>query len=295
MNVLVLGAGGLLGSNVVVAARDRGHAVAGTYHSTRPAFDVPLARLDVRDRNAFRSLLDEHDPEAVVNCAAMTDVDACEANPEEAFAVNGRAPGRLAAICSDREMAFVHVSTDYVFDGTADDPYDESSTPNPVQVYGESKLEGEHAVRDAYEEALLVRLSFVWGQHRSTDDLTGFPAWLRERLAAGESTPLFTDQHVTPSRAGAAATTILDLLETDRSGTFHVASRSCVTPHEFGTALCARLGADETLLETGRQADVDRPASRPRYTCLDVGKAETTLGRSQPTLEADLDAVSSLR
>jgi dTDP-4-dehydrorhamnose reductase len=262
MNVLVLGAGGLLGSNVVVAARDRGHAVAGTYHSTRPAFDVPLARLDVRDRNAFGSLLDEHDPEAVVNCAAMTDVDACEANPEEAFAVNGRAPGRLAAICSDREVAFVHVSTDYVFDGTADDPYDESSMPNPVQVYGESKLEGEYAVR--------------------------------ERLAAGESTPLFTDQHVTPSRAGAAATTILDLLETDRSGTFHVVSRSCVTPHEFGTALCARLGADETLLETGRQADVDRPASRPRYTCLDVGKVETTLGRSQPTLEADLDAVSSL-
>jgi dTDP-4-dehydrorhamnose reductase len=294
MDVLVLGAAGLLGSNVVADVREREQTATGTYHSTRPPFDVPLTQLDIRDRETFRTVLDEHDPDAVVNCAAMAGVDYCEEHPDEAFAVNGRAPGHLAAISSDHGASFAHVSTDYVFDGNADTPYDESSPANPIQVYGKSKIKGERTVHDAHDDAVVVRLSFVWGEHRSTASLTGFPAWLRDRLAAGKSTPLFTDQHVTPRRAGAAATTIVDLLDAGHSGTFHVASRSCVTPYEFGRRFRERLGGDETLLETGRQADVDRQASRPRYTCLDVGKVETTLDRPQPTLEADLDAVSSL-
>lgn len=294
MDVLVIGSGGLLGSNVVTAARDRGQTATGTYHSTRPSLDVPFVQLDIRDPDAFRETLDEHAPDVVVNCAAMTDVDTCEQNPDRAFEVNGHSPGCLATLCSHRDVAFVHVSTDYVFDGLADEPYDESSPTNPIQVYGESKLEGERAVRDADEHALLVRLSFVWGRHRSTERLVGFPAWLQEQLIAGQSTSLFTDQHVTPSRAGAAASTILDLIETGQSGTFHVASQSCVTPYEFGTALCERIGADETLVTAGLQADIARPASRPGDTCLDVGKVETTLDRPQPTVEEDLDAVSSL-
>lgn len=294
MDVLVIGSGGLLGSNVVTAARDRGQTATGTFHSTRPSLDVELVQLDVRDVDALRETLNEHAPDVVVNCAAVTDVDACERAPDEAFEVNGHAPGSLATLCNDRDVAFVHVSTDYVFDGRADEPYDESSSTNPLQIYGESKLEGERAVQDAHERALLVRLSFVWGVHRSTDQLAGFPAWLRDRLAARESTSLFTDQHVTPSRAGAAASTILDLIETGQSGTFHVTSRSCVTPYDFGTALCERIGADEALLTPGSQADVDRPASRPGNTCLDVGKVETTLDRLQPRIEDDLDAVSSL-
>lgn len=294
MDVLVVGSSGLLGSNVVTAASDSGRAATGTYHSTRPSLDVPLVRLDIRELDAFREILDDCAPDVVVNCAAMTDVDSCEQNPDRAFEVNGHAPGRLAALCSDRDVAFVHVSTDYVFDGLADESYDESSPREPLQVYGESKLEGERVVRDAHEHALLVRLSFVWGRHRSRGRLAGFPDWLRERLVAGESTSLFTDQRVTPSRAGAAASTILDLVEAGQSGTFHVASRSCVTPYEFGTALCERIGADEALVTAGLQADVDRPAARPGNTCLDVGKVEAALDRPQPTVEEDLNAVSSL-
>lgn len=294
MNVLVLGAGGLLGSNLVAETGESGQPVAGTYHSTAPSFDIPLAQLDIRDGAAFQRVLHDHNPDVVINCAAMTDVDGCETQPDEAFAVNGRAPGELAATCSEHDVTFVHVSTDYVFNGEADSLYDEAAPTDPIQVYGESKLQAEHAVRESHTDPLVVRLSFVWGIHQTTNDLTGFPAWVRNRLTDGESTPLFTDQHVTPSRAGAAAGTILDLVRAGHSGLFHVASRSCVTPYDFGIALCERLDADETLIEAGQQTAVDRPASRPRYTCLDVRKVEGALARPQPTLAADLDAVSDL-
>lgn len=294
MDLLVLGAGGLLGSNVVATAlgRDQDRAVAGTYHSAAPALDIPLAQLDIRDTDAVEATLETYQPDVVVNCAAMTDVDACETAPERARAVNGRAPGRLAARCADRGIAMVHVSTDYVFDGERDTPYDETATPNPLQVYGDSKRRGERAVLDAAPDALVSRLSFVWGIHRGTGTLTGFPAWVRDRLAAGEATPLFTDQHVTPSRAGAAAATVLDLLAHGADGLVHVAARSCVTPYEFGQLLCEHLDADETLVERGSQAAVDRAAARPRYTCLDVSTVERLLDRPQPTLEEDVAAVA---
>jgi dTDP-4-dehydrorhamnose reductase len=180
-----------------------------------------------------------------------------------------------------------------VFDGASEDPYLESDTTNPVQVYGQSKLAGEQAVGEASTEALVLRLSFVWGVHRSSGELTGFPAWVRGRFESGEPTSLFTDQRVTPSRAGQVADTIFDLLDAEATGAIHVASRSCVTPYEFGDLICRQMGAPTGFLEEGSMDDVDREATRPVNTCLDVHYLEESLGREQPTLEADLRAVES--
>ena len=295
MNVLVLGAGGLLGGNVVTDAAARDWEVVGTYHTEEPSFHSvrgPLYELDLRDTDRFEAILDRTEPDAVINCGALTDVDGCEERPEEARSINGRAPGEIARACAERSAAFAHVSTDYVFDGEARSPYEEADRTNPIQSYGASKLAGERAVRDAHERPLLVRLSFVYGVDRSTEELSGFPAWVRDRLRAGEETSLFTDQRITPSRAGGAAGTILALLDEQATGTFHLASRSCVTPHRFGELIGERTNAAADLLEGGSQSDVDRPADRPRYTCLDVGRVEEALGREQPTLSEDLDAIA---
>lgn len=291
MRVLVVGAAGLLGSNVVAASRDRGHEVVGSYHSTAPSFDVPLHRLDVRDRTAITDLVDEVDPTAVINCAAMTDVDGCEHHPDAARAVNDRAPGTIASVCDDRGVGFVHVSTDYVFDGERRRPYAEDAETNPIQVYGESKLAGERAVDRNHHDPLVVRLSFVYGRHGATGDLAGFPAWVRGRLSADESTPLFTDQFVTPSRASGTAHTILGLLDSDVAGIVHVASRSCVTPYEFGERVRQAMNKPASLVERSSQRALDRPADRPVYTCFDVSRVETELGRTQPTFEEDFAAL----
>lgn len=293
MRLLVVGANGLLGSNVVYAARQRDWAVSGTYHSIRPSFDVPLTQFDLRAYDVFGDLLTEHNPDMVVNCAAMTDVDECEMNPEQAHAVNGDAPGRLAAHCESNDIGFIHISTDYVFDGTAHDQYSESAVPNPVQVYGESKLAGERAVRNETVETLIARLSFVWGIHRNSGEISGFPAWVRDRLQANKNVPLFTDQWVSPTRAGNAADMLLDLIEYGVTGLVHVACTSCITPYEFGAILTeyADVNEGESLLAEGSIDDIERPATRPRYSCLDVERVESVLGRSQPTLREGIEAV----
>ncbi|QLH77286.1 SDR family oxidoreductase [Halosimplex rubrum] len=291
MRTLVLGADGRLGSNVVAAARDRGWTVRGTVRSDPADPPVHCDEFDVRDADRAAAVLDDAAPELVVNCTATVDVDGCERDPERARAVNGRAPGSLAGACAERGVPFVHVSTDYVFDGRASEPYDESAEPNPLQEYGESKLAGERAVRDAGGETLVARLSFVYGTHGFSGELTGFPAWVRDELAAGTAVPLFTDQRVTPTRAGQAAATLLGLAAAEARGTYHVAARSCVTPREFGALIAERLGVDPGLVDAGSMGDADREAARPRDTCLDVSRVEATLGRDQPTLAEDLAAI----
>lgn len=293
MRLLVLGASGLLGSNVVAGASASEWTVRGTYHSAAPDFDVSLDELDLRDRDRIADLVERTEPDWVVNCAAATDVDACEEDPDHARSVNADAAGRVAAECEARGVGLCHVSTDYVFDGDASEPLSESAPTDPIQVYGETKLAGERAVRAGHSSPLIVRPSFLYGIHGATGSLTGFPLWVRDRLRAEERVPLFVDQFVTPSRAGQVADRILQAVRDGASGTYHVACRSCVTPYGFGEELRTRLGAPESLLEEATLADVDRPAPRPSYTCLSVGKIEAELGVEQPTLAEDLDAINS--
>jgi len=291
MRLLVVGANGLLGSNVVHAGQRCDWDVCGTYHSTPPDFAIPYIQFDLSASDEFDAILEEFEPDVVVNCAAMTAVDGCETDRGQAHAINGEAPGRMAAACERAGVDFVHVSTDYVFDGQAREPYDESAATNPVQVYGESKLAGEQAVKDAPGEALIGRLSFVWGIHRGSGELTGFPAWVCDQLESGETVPLFTDQWVTPTRAGQAADTLLDLITAGATGLFHVASTSCVTPYQFGAVLAEHVGSDDLLVEESTD-DIDREADRPAYSCLSVEKIESTLDQPQPTLREDVDAIA---
>jgi dTDP-4-dehydrorhamnose reductase len=291
MRLLVVGANGLLGSNVVTAAEKRNWRVSGTFHSERPAFDVPLSQFDLEGAHRFDQVLEEHHPDVVVNCAAMTDVDACEAEPKRADRLNGDAPGRMAACCRSSDTEFVQVSTDYVFDGTSRDPYTEGAEPAPVQVYGESKLTGERAVRDESGAPIVSRLSFVWGVHRAMGELTGFPAWICDRLRREESIPLFTDQWISPTRAGDAAETLLDLIEQNVTGLYHVTSDSCVTPYDFGELIADVVDAPDGLLTEGSMNGIEREASRPTHTCLDVTKVESTLSRPQPTVREDVETL----
>lgn len=290
MKVLVTGANGLVGSNVVSAVLDRGWSAIGTYHTHPPDDPIPHEKFDLRTPDRIDSLLARFSPDAVVNCAAMTDVDGCETAPSEASRVNGRAPGVIAERCADRSVELIHLSTDYVFDGRARMPYAEDDAPNPVQAYGRSKLEGERAVLSV-EGTSVVRLAFVYGVHGSSGALDGFPAWVRDRLAT-DDIPLFTDQYCTPTRAGRAATDILQVLQADVSGLFHAACRSCVTPYQFGTKLCELLGEPPSRLERTSRFSLDRPARRPEYSCLDVSRLERVLDRPQPTLREDLEAIT---
>lgn len=290
MTVLVVGASGLLGSTVVAQAQSRDYAVVGTYHSNDPGLDVPCYECNLRNPAAIDDILETLDPSLVVNCAAMTDVDGCESQPEHAMAVNATAPERLAEHCAASGRRFVHISTDYVFDGTSETPYTEADEPNPIQVYGETKLAGDRLVQAAMPDALIVRLSFVYGIHHATGDLTGFPAWVTNELSDGNTIPLFTDQSVTPSRVGQVATTLLDLAAGEYTGVYNVACRDCVTPYEFGAHIKRVFDLGGTI-EAASMNDLDRPAPRPPHSCLDVSRVEAALDRPQPGLIEELNAL----
>ena len=292
MRILVIGANGLLGSNVVDASTRRGIDVASTVHTKNPEAPSPAYRLDIRDTNRFEELLETVSPTAVINCAAMTDVDGCETAEQKAREVNACAPGELAEQCTRRDIDFVHVSTDYVFDGTAQSPYTEDAEPNPIQVYGKTKLAGERAVHEVQEDTLIARLSFVYGVHRVRDALTGFPAWVRDKLADDENVPLFVDQRVTPTRAGHAAEALLELLDQGVTGRVNIGSRSCVSPFEFGEAISRYFQSSSSTLVKTNQNSVERAARRPRYTCLDASRIEKFLGRPEPTLSDDLESIA---
>ena len=295
MQLLVTGAGGLLGGAIVRAASGTEWSVIGTYHTEEPALNMNCEQLDITESQRFEELLSRYRPDVVINCAAMTAVDGCEDDPEQARRVNGTAPGEMARIAAEHGIGFVQISTDYVFDGEKADRYEPDDTPNPRQVYGESKLRGERAVRESHSAPWIVRLSFVYGRNPQ-GEIEGFPAWVLDRLEDGESTPLFVDQHITPTRAGSAAETILDLVRMGGGETVHVAARDCVTPYEFGVKLAEITGHSTELLAKGSMTDVDRAADRPKNTCLSVQRVESVLGRSQPTVEADLRAlVQSIR
>jgi dTDP-4-dehydrorhamnose reductase len=291
MRLLVTGANGLLGSALVARAMTADHETVAAYHRTDPGIGDDRIALDITNPERAAAVVEDREPDAVVNCAAMTDVDGCETDPERAAAVNAEAPGHLAAASADAGAAVVQVSTDYVFDGRTENRYTEADDPAPLQVYGRTKLDGEQAAREAAPDALIPRLSFVYGRHGATGELTGFPAWVIDRLESGEEVPLFVDQRVTPTRAGAAAEAILSLLEQAASGIVNVAARSCVTPYEFGREIADSKGVPDDRLVESQSTALDRPAPRPSNTCLDVLRVEERLGREQPTLAEDLDAV----
>ncbi|EMA16393.1 dTDP-4-dehydrorhamnose reductase [Haloarcula marismortui] len=288
MQILVVGASGLLGGNVTSVALDRNETVVTAYHSEDPGFDCPSHQIDITSSAAVDDLVIEVDPDAIVNCAAMTDVDGCETDREQAYAVNADGAEHVAWAADSVDAALVHTSTDYVFSGEETDRYPETAEPAPKQVYGESKLAGERHVRETHPDPLITRLSFVYGRSLPDGSISGFPAWVLEKARKGDEIPLFTDQRVSPSYAKPTVKTLLDLLEADQKGTFNIASRSCVTPYEFGELVVKQAEFEDATLTESSMNDIDRDAERPQYTCLDTTAIEAALDRPQSTLAEDL-------
>ena len=258
MRLLVAGAAGMLGRDVVRAARAAGHDVVG----------LTRADLDVADAPAVARAVAEHRPEAVVNCAAWTDVDGAEADEATATAVNGAGAGNVARAAGAAGAAVVHVSSDYVFDGRKDAPYVESDPTAPLSAYGRSKLAGEHAVAAAGGRHAVVRSSWLFGAGGEN-----FVAKVLSRAAEGESLRVVTDQVGCPTWTGHLAPALVALAEGGAEGTFHVAGAGAATWHAL-TVEALRLSGIDGPVEPATTADFPRPASRPAYSVLGTERGD---------------------
>jgi len=251
MRLLVTGAAGMLAHDVTTAAARAGHDV------------IPLSRreLDVTDAAAVRAAVAAARPDAIVNCAAWTDVDGAEADEDAATAVNGAGAGNVAAAAAGAFV--VQVSTDYVFDGRASAPYRESAATNPQSAYGRSKLAGELAVARAAPDAhAIVRTSWLFGEHGGN-----FVATMLRLASERDALTVVDDQVGCPTFTGHLAIALVAIAEQRLGGIRHVAGSGSCSWHDLAAAAFAATGA-QVELARGRTADLDRPAPRPAYSVL---------------------------
>ena len=260
LRLLVTGAGGQLGHDLVADAREAGDEVLAVAH----------ADLDITDRAAVLAAITEWAPDVVANCAAWTAVDACESDPERAFAANGMAVRWIAEACDRTGAHLVHVSTDYVFDGALDRPYHEFDRPNPLGVYGASKLAGEREALVLGRAAAIVRTSWVSGAHGSNIVRT-----ILRLLAAGDDTPgrlaFVDDQRGSPTFTADLAPMLRRIALDRRGGVHHVTNQGAVSWFQFARAVADAAGHDPDVVRPVATAELDppRPAPRPANTVLD--------------------------
>jgi dTDP-4-dehydrorhamnose reductase len=285
--LLILGASGLLGSKLFVQAAGR-FEVRGTYNPDvdgRTAWR--LEPLDIGSKDEIERLFDKIRPESVILAAAMTNVDACEKQPSMANRVNAAGPELVARSCKKLGARLVHVSTDYVFDGSKSRRYTENDMPRPISVYASTKLAGEKAVLSTVPESVIARPAVLYGWN-PIEDKENFVVWVLKKLRTNQRATLFEDQWISPTFADDLAKTLLELLEMDVSGIWHVSGPDCLDRPTCGRMIAEAFDLDKGLIHPAPSSSVPLPAKRPRYSCLDVSKVEKLLNRKMVSFEDGL-------
>jgi len=291
--VLITGANGMLGQQLVqLLGRMPEYDVLATGRDDKPRFkggSCGYTRLDIADPNAVERLFADFSPDVVINCAAMTQVDACETDRDRCWQVNALAVESLAKACHARGAHLVQVSTDFIFNGE-DGPYREDARPSPLSYYGRSKLAGENHARGAGTHRwAIVRTVLVYGA--TVDSNRGnFVTWVRDSLRNGNQIRVVTDQWRTPTYVVDLARAIERVVRFRKHGVFHVSGRELMSVNEFAHVIADTLDLDSNLILPANKTTFSQPAERPPKTGFIILKAETELGyRPHSTRDAILD------
>jgi dTDP-4-dehydrorhamnose reductase len=264
MKILILGHKGMLGSDLMVRLA-AGHEVTGK----------DVEDFDLAAEEECRRIVAEASPDVVVNAAAYTNVDGCEADRDRCFAVNAVGVRNLALACHGRGILMVHFSTDYVFDGRSRTPYAEEDEPNPLNVYGASKLEGERYLAALADRWLLIRTAWLYGKNGRN-----FVKTILEKAATVKTLDVVDDQIGSPTYSWDLAAAVRLLIEGRHEGIFHVANRGRCSWHEFADRIVHVAGMDDVTVRPISSANLTRPAARPAWSVLTTRKFSETTGRA---------------
>ncbi len=216
--------------------------------------------LDITDDDAVAAAIERTQPDTIFNCAAFHNLDVCEREEDRSFEVNARAVKRLAERCADRGAKLVHLSTNYVFDGTADEPYDEDDLPRPRSVYAISKLAGERCSLSYAPDALVVRSAGLYGRHGSASKGGNFVMRTLRRAADQGEVRMVADQRLSPTYTADLAAALIDAVDSGAAGLLHLTAAEACSWFEFTEAILDLAGVDVPLepFET-KPGGVDRP------------------------------------
>jgi len=272
MRVMVLGAGGMLG-----------HDLVATAPPDVTLFPFSRTQLDITRHDAVAATLGDVRPEVVINAAGYTAVDRAESESQEAVRVNGAAVGGLGRMARQTGARLIHFSSDYVFDGEATEPYSEESLRHPINAYGTSKLAGETVLQASGAQYLIVRTQWLFGVHGKS-----FPRTMWERARAGRATQVVRDQTGRPTYGPDLAAAVWRLIGRGACGVMHVANQGEATWFDLAAHVFGRAGRPD-LLTPCAAADYPTRARRPRYSVLDTARAEGVLGGPLPRWEDGVD------
>lgn len=257
--ILLLGGSGILGSEVLLQLQ-------------RDNFDfvAPASRdLDIRNEDQVISFVSRFKPAWIVNCAAWTNVDGAESHFNEAMELNAKAVQNIGDAATEIKSRVIHISTDYVFDGTSSVPYSETDPTNPINAYGKSKLEGERTLRRNLEnDSILIRTSWLYGKHGKN-----FVKTIIGKALAQEICTVVGDQFGTPTYSRDLAAGIVNSIKNPKSpGTYHYSNLGEASWYEFARTIYQILGADPNLVSMSVTTDIKQRTPRPKYSVLSKEK-----------------------
>ena len=284
MKLLIIGVSGLLGINLAMEAMGE-HEVVGVDRGKLKSAPFQVLKVETLDQEAIDAVLDNVQPDWLVNCAAMTNLDVCEKYPEQARRLNADLPAQLASACAERAIRFVHISTDAVFDGEKTDYYTEEDAPNPLGLYSQTKLDGEHAVFAENPDALVARVNFFgW----SLSGIHSLAEFFVNNLSEGKTVNGFTDIIFCPILVNVTARLLLEMLQKNLSGLYNVVGGQPMSKYQFGVEMARAFGLREDLISPRSVLASELTAKRSPNLRLSTHKLSTDLGHEIPPFSTSL-------
>jgi len=264
----------MLGTDLVCILEEKGHEI----------FATDVEELDITKIDFLRKMIEDICPNNVINCAAYTDVDKAEEEPEKAFLVNGLGVKNLALVCKKLDIDLCHISTDYVFDGTKDGPYTPDDPPNPINTYGKSKLAGEKYIQEIMKKFYIIRSSWLYGKYGKN-----FVHTILDLAKNQNEIKVVDDQFGSPTWTVTLARAITDIIETKKCGIYHVTDETGrgISWYEYAKEI-VRLSGLQTEVIPVKTEEFPRPAPRPKNSVLDLTTVKLLLNESLPSWKESL-------
>jgi len=280
MRIVVTGARGMLGTDLVCICEEKGHEV----------FATDIEELDITQPAFLSKMIGDISPDVVVNCAAYTDVDKAEEEPEKALLINGIGVKNLALVCEELDIDLCHISTDYVFDGTKDGPYTPDDTPNPINAYGHSKLAGEKSIREIMKKFYIIRTSWLYGKYGKN-----FVFTVLDLAKKQSEIKIVDDQIGSPTWTVTLARVIAGIIETKRYGLYHATDETegGISWYEFAREIVKIAGLDAKVIPI-RSEEFPQKANRPKNSVLDLTGIKRELKEYLPHWEESLKNLTQL-
>lgn len=299
--VLLTGSNGLLGQKLVKLLSDNQEVeiiATARGENRNPEGNYRFRTMDITNPAEVDQVISTEKPDVVINTAAMTNVDQCELNQEECYTQNVKAVGHLIATCNSTNSFLLHVSTDFIFDGS-EGPLKEDAQPNPINYYGETKLWAEEKLINSDIRWAIARTVLVFGVAHDMSR-SNIVLWVKKSLEEGKEINVVVDQYRTPTLAEDLANGCWLIAEKEADGIFNISGKDLMTPYDIAIATANVFGLDKTLIKRTDSTKFTQPAKRPPKTGFIIDKAKKELG-FQPhsfneallVLKKQLDEVSA--